>query len=332
MPAQKSWLEGLTLVKLQRLAVMIGTPSSGTKPVRIAAIRGAIDKAAPLGKTSTGLSLLSIDMGIRNLAFTHIKAPALLSSEGFYQYGQPKIEAWQRLSVSTPEAIPATCKTRKAGSLVQENGCQSESAGSAKAKKESFEPIDFAAHAYRFIDHVLKAYKPDQIVIERQRFRTGGQASVQEWTIRVGVFEGMLYAVLRAIAEERKLHLQVEPMQPARVNGSWLEGSESAKKAQEKKLSSRDVKQAKIALVCKMLEEKGKQARFTVSQQLQPFTEDFTSAWKKEARAKKSASSGIGKLDDLADSLLQGLAWINWQNNRMRLSSLGKDAFDLDTP
>jgi cruciform cutting endonuclease 1 len=115
------------------------------------------------------------------------------------------------------------------------------------------------------------------------------------------------------------------------VNGSWLEGSDSAKAAQGKRLTSRDVKQAKIALVSKMLEEKGKHSSFTVSKQLQPFTEDFTSVWKKEARANKSASGGIGKLDDLADSLLQGLAWINWQNNRIRLSSLGKEAFDLDT-
>ncbi|KAK5061321.1 hypothetical protein LTR84_007863 [Exophiala bonariae] len=331
MPAQTSWLESLTLVKLQRLATIIGSPSSGTKAVRIAGIREAIDKAAPLDKTSTGLSLLSIDMGIRNLAFAHIKAPAILGSDGFYQYGQPMIETWQRLSVSTPEGSTTSVQARKAGPPVEENGLRSGPAPGAKAKKESFEPIDFAAHAYRFIDHVLKTHKPNQILIERQRFRTGGQASVQEWTIRVGVFEGMLYAVLRALAGERKLNLHIDPMQPARVNGSWLEGSDSPKTAQGKRLSSRDVKQAKIALVCRMLEGKAKHSSFTVSEQLQPFTEDFTSVWKKEARDKKSANGGIGKLDDLADSLLQGLAWINWQNNRIRLRLLGKEAFDLDT-
>lgn len=348
-PTPKPWLESLTLAKLHRLAVMIGSPSSGTKAVRIAGIREAVDKAASAtqahDKPTAGLSLVSIDMGIRNLAFTHIKAPAVLGPDGSFHYGQPQIEAWQRLSVSSPQGIlppdEKKKKTGKAGSTIgqpEEDGLLAPApalAGKAapklKPKKESFEPIDYAAHAYRFIDHVLTTYKPNQILIERQRFRTGGQASVQEWTIRVGVFEGMLYAVLRALAEERKLQLQVEPMQPARVNGSWLEGPESVKAIPAKKLSTRDVKQAKIALVCQMLQEEGGQSRFTVTKQLRPFADEFVSVWKKETRNKKSAGGGIGKLDDLADSLLQGLAWINWQNNRIRLSSLGQEAFDLDT-
>lgn len=350
-PAPKPWLETLTLAKLHRLAVMIGSPSSGTKAVRIAGIREAVDRAAAAAhdKPTTGLSLVSIDMGIRNLAFTHIKAPAVLGSDGSFHYGQPQIEAWERLSVSTPQGnvptdVKKTMKKKagKAGSTEQpeDDGLLLASVPAGKAapkpKKESFEPIDYAAHAYRFIDHVLTTYQPNQILIERQRFRTGGQASVQEWTIRVGVFEGMLYAVLRALADERKLNLQVEPMQPARVNGSWLEGPEAVESAiikpvRAKKLSTRDVKQAKIALVSQMLQEEGSQSRFTVTKQLRPFADEFVSVWKKETRNKKSAGGGIGKLDDLADSLLQGLAWINWQNNRIRLSSLGQDAFDLDT-
>lgn len=333
MPAQKSWLEALTLDKLQRLAVLIGAPCSGTKAVRIAGIREAITKAAPCENPSAGLSLLSIDMGIRNLAFTHIKAPAIPGSDKLYQYGRPKIEAWQRLSVSSSHEIPADVESGKAGVWGEGDGLGSLSPQVAKPRKESFEPIDFATHAYTFIDHVLRKYNPNQILIERQRFRTGGQSAVQEWTIRVGVFEGMLYAVLRTLAEERKLQLRVEPMQPARVNKSWLEGSKSIEGIEGKRLSSRDVKQAKIGLVCEMLEERGTKSRFTVSKQLLPLKEDFISAWKKETRTRKPSGNGngIGKLDDLADSLLQGLAWINWQNNRVRLSSLGEKAFDLDT-
>jgi cruciform cutting endonuclease 1 len=307
MPVQKPWLESLTLDKLQRLAVLIGAPCSGTKTVRIAGIREAIAKAASYEKPSTGLSLLSIDMGIRNLAFTHIKAPAITDLEGSSQYGKPKIEAWQRLSVSNSQELPADMDSGKAGVWGEGDGLGSLSPQLAKARKESFEPIDFATHAYKFIDHMLRKYNPNQILIERQRFRTGGQSAVQEWTIRVGVFEGMLYAVLRALAEERKLHLQVEPMQPARVNKSWLEGSPSIKMIEGKRLSSRDVKQAKIGLVCEMLEETGTKSRFTVSKQLRPLTDGFVSVWKKETKTRKPTSNGIGKLDDLADSLLQGL-------------------------
>ncbi|KEF61782.1 uncharacterized protein A1O9_03352 [Exophiala aquamarina CBS 119918] len=330
MPAPKPWLETLTLSQLQRLAVLIGSACSGTKPVRIAGIREAITQVGQYQKPDVELSLLSIDMGIRNLAFTHIKAPVLLGSEGLYQYGKPKIEAWQRLTVLNPQGMPRAVRSGKSSTGEDGDGSGPPSPQTAKTGKESFEPIDFAMHAYKFIDHMLTKYKPNQILIERQRFRTGGQAAVQEWTIRVGVFEGMLYAVLRTLAEERKLQLQVEPISPGRVNRSWLQDSKSPGVVQGKRSSSRDVKQAKIRLVCEMLEEKGTKSHFTVSKHLRPFTDAFLSAWKKETRAKKFTVNGIGKLDDLADSLLQGLAWINWQNNRVQVTSLGEEAFDLE--
>lgn len=329
MPAPKPWLETLTLNQLQRLAVLIGSPCSGTKAVRITGIREAITQVAQDENQGAGLSLLSIDMGIRNLAFAHISAPAIQGAGGLYQYGKPKIEAWRRLSVSNPREMPTAVQSGEPSVGEEHEKSGSLSAQVAKAGNESFEPIDFATHAYKFIDHMLTEYKPNRILIERQRFRTGGQAAVQEWTIRVGVFEGMLYAVLRALAEERKLHLSVEPMPPGRVNRSWLQDSTSTELVQGKRLSGRDVKQAKIRLVCEMLEERGTKSHFAVGKQLRPLTEDFIAVWK-ETKTRKSTSHRIGKLDDLADSLLQGLAWINWQNNRVRLTSLGKEAFDLE--
>jgi len=319
------WLEGLTLNQLKALAVLMGSPCSGTKKIRIAGIREAIAQATPHEKLDTGLSLLSIDMGIRNLAFTHISAPVVQGSDGAYQYGKPTIEAWRRLSVSDSQKTPTTAKSGK--SSIGNEGDESRSP--IKAGKESFEPIDFAAHAYNFIDHILTKHKPNRILIERQRFRSSGQAAVQEWTLRVGVFEGMLYAALRSLAEERQLHLSVEPMLPDRVNRSWLKNFTLPEDGKGEKLNNVRMKQAKIRLVCEMLEETGTKSQFAVSKQLQGFTKDFVAIRKKETKTGKSRSNGIGKLDDLSDSLLQGLAWINWQNNRVRLISLGKEAFDL---
>jgi cruciform cutting endonuclease 1 len=196
-------------------------------------------------------------------------------------------------------------------------------------KKESFEPIDYAGHAYNLVNHLLQTYKPNYVLIERQRFRSGGRAAVPEWTIRVGVFEGMLHAVLRTLVESRRIKLVVEPMQPTQVNRYWFDDPDRAKPAGEK-LTGRDGKRAKIDLVGNILEGQSSAARVVIAEGLQPRAQQFVSVWKKEVRTKKGESKGISKLDDLADSFLQGLAWINWQNNRQRLDALGAEGVILD--
>jgi cruciform cutting endonuclease 1 len=38
----------------------------------------------------------------------------------------------------------------------------------------------------------------------------------------------------------------------------------------------------------------------------------------------------VGKLDELADSLLQGMAWIKWEDNKRQVLKTGVGALDLD--
>lgn len=347
----KPWLEELTLDKLHRLAVSLGTPCSGTKSVRIQGIRHAVSATKEKGtadeakktKTRTDrLSLLSIDMGIRNLAFAHLTAPA--SPSGLAMYATPTLQTWRHLVVSEPGKGAS-----KAGSGSPDDGeghasaqpqaptstSTSTSASTGKNEleldgKESFEPADFARHAYRLIKYMLQTYQPNQILIERQRFRSGGRAAVPEWTIRVGVFEGMLYSVLRTLVEEGGISLDVEAMQPTRVNRYWLESSETAVPLlSAKKMTGRDVKRAKIDLVGSMLESKSVNSKMSISKDLEPFAQNFLSSWKNARRSKQDKGVNITKLDDLADSLLQGLAWIDWQNHRKKVDALGRDAVDV---
>lgn len=262
-------------------------------------------------------------MGIRNLAFAHFTAKP--ATETTCLYGLPELHAWHRVAVSQ---APKGSKDGLSPGIVGDPISEVRTAAGLldNVTKESFEPIDYAGHAYNLVDHMLQTYKPNYVLIERQRFRSGGRAAVPEWTIRVGVFEGMLYAVLRTLVESRKVKLVVEPMQPTQVNRYWLEGPDRTVPVSGKKLTGRDVKRAKIDLVGNILEGQSSTARVMMAEGLQPLVQQFVSVWKKEVGTKRGESKGISKLDDLADSFLQGLAWINWQNNRQRLDALGAEA------
>src|SRR4051812_48031569 len=74
-----TWLSKLTLPQLRWVAFAIGAPSSGTKPVLTKQIRRELEAfnatATQRGSTvapSRKFSIVSIDMGIRNLAYAHL--------------------------------------------------------------------------------------------------------------------------------------------------------------------------------------------------------------------------------------------------------------------
>ena len=325
MTIVKPWLEQLTLDKLHRLATSIGAPCSGTKSARIDGIRGAVSGIGRDVQDRNSLSLLSIDMGIKNLAFSHITASVrrVSGGPGYLYYDKPTIQAWRRIAVSeslfpTDGIVPVVGGNSKPDPVAVER---------AEAMKESFEPIDLARHAYTLVNYMLQAYQPNHILIERQRFRSGGQAAVQEWSLRVGVLEGMLYSVFRTLVQERNLQLTVEPMQPPRVNRYWLEGRQNGLPSTGKRLTGRDMKRAKIDLVGMMIEARKTDLR--IGHGLLPFAADFVSSCKKVCRSKGAVDKSMSKLDDLADSLLQGLAWVHWQNNRRKIEALGPDTVDM---
>ncbi len=311
MPTTKSWLESLTIAKLQRLAITIGAPCSGTKAARVEGIRRAVANVENYHDGSSApLSLLSIDMGIRNLSFSHLTAPLrrVPKSPGYLQYEKPTLQVWRRLAVSEPIDTPDAVTSRVRSDPSKDVLSESVIATPSKAPRETFEPVDYAKHAYDLIYYMVQTYRPTHVLIERQRFRSGGGSAVQEWTIRVGVFEGMLYSVLRTLTEERRLQLSVEPMQPPRVNRYWLESPLHLSAREPKKLAGREVKKAKIELVGSILSEADATVR--VDGQLHTFATDFVSSWRKATKRQRGAIAGMSKLDDLADSLLQGLAWI----------------------
>ena len=312
---QRPWVERLKLAELHRLAASLGSPSSGNKNVRISSIRKSLQQAAQRSQNAApeNLSIISIDMGIRNLAYCHITTPVpkhLLASHPL----NVRLETWQRVSIGKaplPSSTPSTMSKKKIVTLQP---------STITTEKESFEPIDYADYAYTFLRHVIDQHKPTHVLIERQRFRSGGQAAVQEWTIRVGVFEGMLYAVLRTLAEQKSHECKVVPILPVQVNRYWLaQPSEASVRKPEDRIQAKAMKQHKIKLVGKLLEENA-----TLSTQMSLSTPALQTrdAFLARLSGVKSREKDheFRKLDDLSDCLLQGVAWLNWQRNRALVS------------
>lgn len=375
---QFPWLAPLKVAQLQRIARATGIQSSGTKSVLAARIEAALCQQLSIPsqkKDNDGWSVLSIDMGIQNLAFAHLRVPAVSAARA---PSKPVLTAWHRLKVSEIGDLDlqragtgAKIDSMDVSELVSESEVESTtSAHNVTAKpaaglKEGFSPDLYAATAYTLITSLLSAYKPTHILIERQRFRSGGGSAVQEWTLRVGVLEGMLYAVLYALRHERGSELagiEVQGIEPKRVVGYW-EGLDSDTERNSEagvkkgRVSARGVKKAKIDLVGRWLSasiEADLSAVQDTQRELElgaageakiyleadrPAVHDLAGAylrkWRGEGtRNKRLFTAGstreVGKLDDLADCLLQGVTWVEWQVMRERLAREGLEAVELD--
>jgi cruciform cutting endonuclease 1 len=177
-------------------------------------------------------------------------------------------------------------------------------------EKETFCPSVYASNAYALLNTLLSSYNPTHILIERQRFRSGGGSAVQEWTIRVGVLEGMLYAVLHTLRQERGgdvSKIQVHGIEPGRVVKYWIDREGG-------KMSAREVKKAKISIVGELLEG----GKVGVPEGA---VGDLVGMYLGKVNGKVNGKGKIdvGKLDDLADCLLQGVTWLEWEGMRERL-------------
>ncbi|RMZ92293.1 hypothetical protein DV736_g466, partial [Chaetothyriales sp. CBS 134916] len=280
---------------------------------RIGAIEQALHNAAALGATSNSqngsLRIVSIDMGIRNLAYCTLQAqvPRAFSTSPDII----RLSAWQRVEVGNASSDPKKPATSIAEGLV----------------KETFEPYEYAKHAYSLIKRIVDEHYPTHVLIERQRFRSGGGAAVQEWTIRVGVFEAMIYATLRTLAEQNCCNCTVASMAPVMVNRFWLQEEEQVENGpghlgNVKRQKSTRTKQQKIRLLEGFLrKDMADGTRILFSNGARKTKEDFLA---RLDRTKGQGAANNVKLDDLADSLLQGLAWISWQRNRLNLESVAQ--------
>lgn len=337
MASHLSWLSSCTNGQLSILARAVGVNSSGTKPILTSQLLNHLPKGSLSLKSSRDAlaqpcRILSIDMGIRNLAYCCL----ILTHTGrrtATDIGSPVVQDWTRIAIAeestqskpTKVMVPrkATTKPERPGKVATSNA------------KEAFDPATYSQYAYNLVTTLLKDLRPTHILIERQRFRSMGGSAVQEWTLRVNMFEAMIYAVLKTLRESGFWEGDVHPIAPSKVSSFWITYKQGALKEGHGSKSAK-TKSAKIDLVTEWLEDgrrfqlEGAAAQLGKAYLRKKTGKDSKSSVKQkkliEFEARAVTQDSVGKLDDLADCLLQAMAWIKWEENRRLIMAKGAEA------
>ncbi|KAH8821199.1 mitochondrial putative cruciform cutting endonuclease 1 [Xylogone sp. PMI_703] len=317
----------LKLAQLKTLAFQCGISNSGTKPILRQRLVEEITASRSLNHGSERFRILSIDMGIRNLAYCILDVPfgRPSSSRNSKLSSRSSIQAWQRLSVSTTPTMNVD--------------------SSIAPPKESFSPASLSEAAYTLLRTKLLLANPTHVLIERQRHRSSSSPHILEWTIRVNMFESILYAILHTLKAEGIWSGQVLPIAPGKVGPFWVGEDEKAisdgimpevvGKMRKAKTAKAINKGLKIDLVRKWLET-GDMVTLG-SKDVKNTADAYLEKWNRlpgQRKPKKDVSDTaieqpteeMGKLDDLADSLLQAMAWLEWEKNKALVLEHGVDA------
>lgn len=308
-------------------AFLTGTASSGRK----AELQDALTRSLGVTTPNTGRRVVSVDMGIRNLAYCVVDVQP--RSETSNTARPLKITHWLRRDLLSPDApivSPlADNKTQQRGQELE----ASKKKTKPKADPEAFTPPQLSKTAYSVVTGLL-SHKPDEILIERQRFRSGSASAILEWTIRVNMLESMLWACLetfRASSCAKNLFPYVHAIPPRRVAEFWLSGQqlplippvdifEVGQKRQDvaltekpRKARTKIKKKEKVNLVKKWAT--GAVDSPGVSLVFEGQAAEVAEAFKLETSRGANQIAG-GKLDDLADCLLQAVAHLRWEENK----------------
>ncbi|KAH0293859.1 hypothetical protein KCU62_g961, partial [Aureobasidium sp. EXF-3399] len=349
-----SVLSNLKVWQLKHLAFLTGLNSTGTKAQ---VCRTLVDRSNKPGLSASPCRILSVDMGVKNLAFCLLETRRLESNDQTTDGTLSlHLSDWKRLDVS--ERLVARHTKASTASSPQsdptgETAYMSESASDDPTNM--YAPSSLCKIAFGLATEFLQ-YKPDYILIERQRFRSGGAPAIQEWTVRVNMLESMLWASLETMrhghintqkAREHKFP-EVLEMSPRRVGMFWLSrggffptpadiaaslmAPQDTTKAVESEVKKKSFeKKDKIALARHWLSLSLTTDDLTVGRNLAPMVASFCAPKERQSRRRSKdgehedeleatpASAISGKLDDLADCLVQAVTFALWEQNRERV-------------
>jgi hypothetical protein len=249
-PHSRLLLQKASELKIE--AISTGVQTSGTKAEVVNRIISQYSAIISPNATATSLKIvpetvISIDVGYRNLAFAHVTK-------------DNEVLRWQRVDLDI----------------------------------DNHHPSHSAVSVTRFVRQQLltKMGKECAIVIERQRFRSMGGHSVLEHTLRVNMVEAMLWSALQCMTGDE---MAKEAVNAIAVEKYWslVEPDFSTFSSAESKAPSRSKK---------------KRSQDLVAHWLETHVLDCSSNLRSMFSAEK-------KKDDLSDSLIQGVAWLNWRKH-----------------
>ncbi|KAI1825431.1 mitochondrial resolvase Ydc2 [Xylaria intraflava] len=350
----------LRVSDLQRLSSLCGLPTSGRKDdliARLSAVRGNASSRSNPGPAPV---ILSIDLGIKNLAFSlmtpaspvsprpKVRSKYITTDQSPISPPAIKLHAWKRLSLLPDPADVSP----------QDGGGPMPSVGSSA---EFFAPAAMAKTANAFLQETVLQLKPlpTCILIERQRWRSQSSAAIQEWTVRVNTLEAMFHASLKTLRDFGAWEGDVVSVQPARVSQLFLyatkedtgrtakidkktqeleegeiDASDENKPTRKRKTSrktSAETKKLKIELLGSWLGQgdriiqpgnletghmlDGYRLALEGNNRSKGGRRSKSKRATEETEAEKEQLMLGKKLDDVTDSLMQGMAWLRWQEN-----------------
>lgn len=263
---------------LKRLCSLLGLNISGNKPTLLAQLSSI--PTTPV----TPARILSIDMGIRNLAYCIVDATTT----------PPTVEKWTRTAVPLFPTLTAV------------------GAGAVSLRA-------YAEATHTLATSMLTDFGPlSHILIERQRWRSGGASSVLQWTIRVNTLEAMLHSALYTMqAAGRWSEGRFESVDPGRVARLWVPEREG-------RVTAAGTKMLKKEVVRQWIREGG--VVELGNEGVEETAELLMLGNEPRGVLKKNGKVLVAeerKVDDVADCLLQAMAWIRWQENRRKLAEGG---------
>jgi cruciform cutting endonuclease 1 len=225
----------LTAKALQALLVRIGSASSGNKSSLFDRFKQDLARSGPVlwrtqakGKSNgvqnqCNLRVMSIDMGIKNLAYcvANLSCSPYALSTANRPNAAVDISAWKKIDL-----IEKTRAGSSNSDTVEEMG--------ANEDQDPFSLAVLSRTTHRLVTQEILSYEPDIILIEKQRWRSGGGSAILQWTVRVNTLEAMLWAILEA--QKGSAHIdahrhstntrrdyEVFAIDPKRVGHYWLE-------------------------------------------------------------------------------------------------------------
>jgi cruciform cutting endonuclease 1 len=351
-------LQKLTNVQLKNLLRLIGCPTSGSKGDLVPRLV-SFQSYPRFNYNADGRArILSVDMGVRNLAFCVVDIQREHVGNGRERSLSPLMSvcAWKRIDpIYTVLEAEKTAPDGPIPSLNNPFAITSD----AKAA-DPWAPKHLASITYSLLKHHLLTWTPEIMLIEQQRYRSGGGPGVFEWTLRVNKLESMLWAALETMKQENCLAgskgfapPKVSEVSPQRVASFWTDPSanpDADSTVDSKKNGSVNSKREKIDLVRSWLStpdpDKGgtlkidcgfpnseihlaipREAEIT-NRKLKQLVNTAEPKQDVSARAVKKdegEEDSSRKLDDLADCLLQATAWVAWESNRARMAEMSPE-------